>query len=233
MIKKPDMEKGIRHQRRHKHCWKFETLIRIYMVRAGTEEELYRLPSYLHCSSASEDSCEGTTEKGYQSKAIDHNVRSRHASQSKAYWMTLWQVYAPDLWYEAMEENLEYRNDDLPPGFFEGPKKWCGDEIQKLRRSLLFQWSLDGENLRSLRFFPEKDITVVDGHMLTVTPQQLMFLFFFPRVSYWEFEASQLVCFVFFVYLCVGTSDATENVFSVTRSKSVRYSGVKVDKLGP
>ena len=198
MIKKPDIEKGIRHQRRHKHCWKFETLIRIYMARAGTEEELYRLPSYLHCSSASEDSCEGTTEKGHQ---------------SKAYWMTLWEVYAPDLWFEAMDENLEYRNDDLPPGFFKGPKKWCADEIQKLRRSLLFQWSLDRENLRSLRFFPEKDITVVDGHMLTVTPQQLMFLFVFLRVSYWEFESSQLVCFVFLVYLCVGTSNATHNLF--------------------
>ena len=141
-------------------------LIEIFMKRLGTKEGGWRLPSYIHSGSADPQFLgpnQPTTEF--------MKTRLRLEKHCKEFWMTQFGIYAPDLLSEVQEKNLIMPDyvPELPPNFLGHPENLCTDDIQNTRRLLLFQWSRDCKNLRSLPFSPEKDIVVIDGHMITVT----------------------------------------------------------------
>ena len=143
-------------------------LVHIYITRAGKTLQNYRLPSYAHSEPLGEPTWAENTERRLEAHSTD-------------FWLALFKIYAPDLHLEAKENDLKLPEHDpeLPPNFFGHPKHPDIDEIQNQRRRLLFEWSRQRVNLRSMAFSPEKDIMVINGHLLTVTPPELMFLFFF------------------------------------------------------
>ncbi len=149
------------------------TMIAIYINRAGTSLEMYRPPSYLYAGSTPSD------EPIQQSPNWRENVRRRLGEKNNFFWAELFKVYAPDL-HEEMEENgyqLPEVYPDVPPHFFSLPPGAIITEADQVRRLLLFRWSRDNDNHRSLPFNVENDICVIDGHLITVTPPHLFFYF--------------------------------------------------------
>ena len=170
---KPEEEKAIRAKYSGWHekiCDSsgMKPLVEIYITRAGKTLQNYRLPSYAHSEPLGEPTWQ-------------ENTRRRLEAHCTDFWLALFKIYAPDLHLEAKENDLKLPEHDpeLPPNFFGHPKHPDIDEIQNQRRRLLFEWSRQRVNLRSMAFSPEKDIMVINGHLLTVTPPELMFLFFF------------------------------------------------------
>ena len=180
MDARPEAEKAIRQKWQdridagHKDM---EPLVEIFMARMGTTSSKYRVPSYIHSGSADPEFLrhgadhQATQEFMKSLSTWQENTRLRLEKYDTEFWRSQFKIYAPDLYREVQEKNLIMSEHvpELPPNFLGHPDNLCTDDIQNTRRLLLFQWSRDCKNLRSLPFSPEKDIVVIDGHMITVT----------------------------------------------------------------
>ena len=140
----------------------FQHLIDIFLNRANLNYENMRLPSYDLHGTATHYWSKGKP----LPKHWTENVRQRLEQRSESLWKTLFRYNAPDLLEEIEQKSLHlpFEKSDLPEQFWGKPGKDDKNEIQNMRRELLFQWSRDPANLRALDFCPERDSVVIDGH---------------------------------------------------------------------
>ena len=171
---------------REKEGENFECLIEIYLHRVGTRHELLRLPSYeLHA--AKKDDVGACSPAPHWSE----NVRRRLEARSERFWKPIFKYNAPDLFEEVIAEGLTLppQKVPLPQNFFGIGASLCTNEIQNMRRELLFHWSKDPDNLRALDFSPENHSKVVDGHLCQVsTPASFFTALCYVWVLVWDGE---------------------------------------------